>query len=528
MRNPVPDPVVEGRLFDLRPEVLRSHGLSVGIEGEVRILHAGPPLAEGLGSPASGGAPRPAGSFVAPPLAQGSGPFLPGRPVQKVLVNLFHKAGNLRILDFSPDHAPFRRRHGQVLFRPRNAHVAEAALLFDFLVRVLGGNGHERGEETVLHAGHVDIGKLQPLGPVQGHKENVLVPFREIVDVCNQSHFLEETGKGRLLGLVLVGDGLVIEFIQVLEPGLGLVCVLGLESIRVSGGLENLFNEQGNRGGNRLFLQFLNQVGETLDFSGCGLHGRIDGSGQQAFVEGLPVRLGPGGGFGHRSRTDSPLGDIDDPLHGKVVRPVVDDLHIGQNVLDLLPGVEVDPAHDLIRDIFLNEFFLENPGLGVGPVEDGVLAEAVLLLPGLAFDVIRDVLGLFIGGVKKLESNLVPGPVLGPEGFRLSSGVMTDYIVCRIEDCFCRTIILLQADDSRVGEVVLEVQDVLYIGPAELVDGLIIVADDAEVVSSPGQEADQLELGRIRVLILVHHDVLEFPLVVLSRLGVRLQELHGL
>ena len=105
---------------------------------------------------------------------------------------------------------------------------------------------------------------------------------------------------------------------------------------------------------------------------------------------------------------------------------------------------------------------------------------------------------------------------------------MTDYIVCRIEDCFCRTIILLQADDSRVGEVVLEVQDVLYIGPAELVDGLIIVADDAEVVSSPGQEADQLELGRIRVLILVHHDVLEFPLVVLSRLGVRLQELHGL
>ena len=47
----------------------------------------------------------------------------------------------------------------------------------------------------------------------------------------------------------------------------------------------------------------------------------------------------------------------------------------------------------------------------------------------------------------------------------------------------------------------------------ELVDALVVIADDAQVPVLSRQEPDQLKLGPVRVLVLVHADVPEALLV---------------
>ena len=45
-----------------------------------------------------------------------------------------------------------------------------------------------------------------------------------------------------------------------------------------------------------------------------------------------------------------------------------------------------------------------------------------------------------------------------------------------------RSVILLQLNNSNARKVLLERQDVLDVGPAPTVDGLVLIADDANVI----------------------------------------------
>jgi hypothetical protein len=55
--------------------------------------------------------------------------------------------------------------------------------------------------------------------------------------------------------------------------------------------------------------------------------------------------------------------------------------------------------------------------------------------------------------------------------------------------------------------VLLELEDVAHVGAAPAVDGLVVVADDADVPVLAAEEADELELGAVGVLVLVDEDV---------------------
>ena len=77
----------------------------------------------------------------------------------------------------------------------------------------------------------------------------------------------------------------------------------------------------------------------------------------------------------------------------------------------------------------------------------------------------------------------------------------------RAENPTRAAVVLLQPDDLRPREVLREVEDVVHLRAAPAVDGLVIVADHAEVSVDGGELAEQLVLGRIGVLELVHQDV---------------------
>ena len=59
--------------------------------------------------------------------------------------------------------------------------------------------------------------------------------------------------------------------------------------------------------------------------------------------------------------------------------------------------------------------------------------------------------------------------------------------------------------------VLLEIQDILDLGPAECIDGLGIVTDHTKVLMELAQFLENQILGEVGVLVLVHHYVSETP-----------------
>ena len=68
---------------------------------------------------------------------------------------------------------------------------------------------------------------------------------------------------------------------------------------------------------------------------------------------------------------------------------------------------------------------------------------------------------------------------------------------------------MLDAQDARAGKILGEAQDVADVGAAPAVDGLILVADDAEIGLGAGQQAQQIVLHAVGVLIFVDVQIAE-------------------
>jgi hypothetical protein len=73
--------------------------------------------------------------------------------------------------------------------------------------------------------------------------------------------------------------------------------------------------------------------------------------------------------------------------------------------------------------------------------------------------------------------------------------------------------------------VTIEAKDVLHLGAAPAVDGLVVVAHGADVLPLAGEELEELELAAVRVLVLVDEQVPEALLVLRLQLRVRPQQL---
>ena len=55
------------------------------------------------------------------------------------------------------------------------------------------------------------------------------------------------------------------------------------------------------------------------------------------------------------------------------------------------------------------------------------------------------------------------------------------------------------------------------VAPRKFIDGLVVIADNADIVGAAREQAHQMELGNTGVLILIHNYVLERILVVLRQ-----------
>jgi hypothetical protein len=114
-----------------------------------------------------------------------------------------------------------------------------------------------------------------------------------------------------------------------------------------------------------------------------------------------------------------------------------------------------------------------------------------------------------------------------PQRLLHAPAVVRDDRVGRVEDRLRGAVVLLQPDHGRVREVVLEVEDVADVGPAEAVDRLVRIAHHEQVaVRLAGQQLQQAVLRVVRVLVLVDEDVAEGRAVAGADLGEELQHVH--
>lgn len=122
----------------------------------------------------------------------------------------------------------------------------------------------------------------------------------------------------------------------------------------------------------------------------------------------------------------------------------------------------------------------------------------VLLVESLEHD---DLLSLWIRGEERL--------------FHLVGIIFYDGIR-RLDDDLGRTIVLFEIDDERIRIVFFKVQNIRNIRPAPAINPLPVISYDTEIATFTCEDADNLVLERVGILVLIDHKVLESSMKVLA------------
>ena len=113
-----------------------------------------------------------------------------------------------------------------------------------------------------------------------------------------------------------------------------------------------------------------------------------------------------------------------------------------------------------------------------------------------------------------------------PQCLVFSSNIIMDHIVGSIQNILRRTIILLQLNDFSIRVYFLKIKNIADIRSSEFVNRLVIITYNTQITVSLGKKTYQLELGCIRILILVHHNIQETVLIILQYFRACFEQLY--
>ena len=159
-------------------------------------------------------------------------------------------------------------------------------------------------------------------------------------------------------------------------------------------------------------------------------------------------------------------------------------------------------------DVAAGELHLERHGVVLRAEEHGLLLEQRALLAVLE-DALAEPLRLLVLVAAGDEHGPAAVRALGPQVLVAALGGLGDERVGGGEDRRRAAVVLREGDDLGAGEALLEVEDVAHGGRAEGVDGLRVVADAGDAGAVRPQQADDVGLQRVGVLVLVDEHVVE-------------------
>jgi len=360
-----------------------------------------------------------------------------------------------------------------------------------------------------------------------------------LVRVGHQRDLLQEAGDGGSLTLraqsldplrVLPGDA--DQFLEVVDPA-GILWIQALLQFHqvprsVQQHLQNLLGSAVLRH----LPGAVEQCDEIRDAVGCpGGDSRCLLGPAEGRTEGDPVPAG--------QRLDARLGPIPDTPAGGVQHPAEADRvvlvdqrpQVGEGVADLLTFVEADATNDLVGQADPDEHLLEDPGLGVGAVEDRHISRPGVAVVDEPVDFSGHPVGLGVLGVGDVADDRVAAAGLAPQPLGFTGGVTVDHGVGGVQDGLGGAVVLLQQDRPGIGEVPLELQDIANRRAPERVDRLVGITHHTQFRRvEPSRTRDQLldqhVLGVVGVLILVNQHVPKPASIGLRDVRMRLEQVH--
>ena len=216
---------------------------------------------------------------------------------------------------------------------------------------------------------------------------------------------------------------------------------------------------------------------------------------------------------------DAALRHVDDALESEIVGRLMHEAQIGQRVADFLPLVEAQAADHAIGQAERHKALFEFARLEAGAHQDRHLASSFSPLCCSA-------------SISSPTQRASSSPSQTPRSVTFSPSLASVHSVLPSRPSFCaisagggaedvrrRAVILLEPDDLRAGEILLEAQDVADLGAAPGIDRLVVVADAAEILVELRQQPQPEILRDVGVLILVDQDVAEAVLIVGEDVG---------
>ncbi len=157
---------------------------------------------------------------------------------------------------------------------------------------------------------------------------------------------------------------------------------------------------------------------------------------------------------------------------------VMNEAQIRDCVFDLFALIEASPPHQPVFHTTPDKLFFQYAALSIGAIHHSTIPRGnigLCLKPGnLTDDQARFI--LLIVGLDHLD--LHPLAPLGEKILVHAVLVLADDMLGRIQNSTCRTIILLQQNETMLGKVITEAKHISIVGPTPAINALILISDD--------------------------------------------------
>ncbi len=177
----------------------------------------------------------------------------------------------------------------------------------------------------------------------------------------------------------------------------------------------------------------------------------------------------------HRLGSDLARRNVDDPRQAHRVVGVVDDAHVGHQVLDLAPRVKARRPDQLVGYPLGQERILQGTRLGVGAVHDRAFAGRDALVDQV-LDRLRHPAPLLVFVVRLVRQDQRALVALGIELFRGALRVGRDRGVGHVEDGLRGAIVALEQHLLGLGIILFKPDDVIKVCAPERIDRLVVIA----------------------------------------------------
>ena len=174
---------------------------------------------------------------------------------------------------------------------------------------------------------------------------------------------------------------------------------------------------------------------------------------------------------------------------------------IREHIFDLLALVKSHIPHNLIRDIGAPKPFFKGARLCIGTIEHRHISVGMRALKISRYA--SDPTGFFCFIGAPFQTDFLAPRAICPQFFSLAPRIVANQGIASIQNNLCRTVVLLQTYDKRVGIIGFKIENIANICAAPRIDALIVIANNTYIVMNFGQITRKKVLWAIGILIFV-------------------------